>query len=889
MVTAVGWDDAYPAENFKETPPGNGAWLIRNSHSTNTRISEESYFWISYYDTSLGQASYIYEMADPDKGEFYDNSYYYDGQLHSVKSVATTKVANIFVAQKDAEALAAVQFDASDKAPGSYRVSIYKNLTDAYDPQSGTLAEEAVTTGTLALPGRYTIPLAQTVPLTLGETFAVVVESDNPIDRECDTLWKEQMTMDVTMHAQESFYYTNDAWVDLAEKSYKGARGNLCIRALTNTSETPLPDKVTNLVLRSNTEDGLSLTWSAAKDAEGYEIRRLAENDGSGDEEIIFDEYLTIGTTGPNERAITDTELLADIFCCYKVVPIVGGVPTETGASPVIRVKRPLPTPKEVVLNEETLSMRPGSSFQLTAAILPKKAPGTISWLSGTPAVCTVSDNGLLTAVEEGIATIRAMTENGVKAYCNVTVAYPHVTEVNMSQAMAELITGETLQLSAQAIPEDAIDAAITWSSSAPEVAAIDQNGLVTAAAPGACAIIATSANGVRAFCYLSVSLPPVTEVVLDQGRSEMGIGDILQLSAYSLPENAADPEILWSSTDPLVASVDENGQVTAAAAGACAILAGTRNGTRAFCNLVVTPPPVEEVRLDQTEVNAFVGRSLTLSATTSPSDAADAAVIWSSSDQWVAAVSPTGFVTVYREGSATITASTANGKSASCLLTAAFVHVTDVELNKKSEELNVGLSTRLSATATPSDAVDKAITWASSNPKVAMVDEKGRVTALRCGSCKIIAVSENGIMAACKISVKQIFVYECERKGVYRYTNDPFVVGKLQKQGFTTRKVFRAAGKSSHPVYWIYDEKTGLRRYTLSRSKAKSAVKAGKEAGLAFYGSDSKEVPVYELYKDGKRPSYFYTASKSAAKAKKKAGWTYKGIAWYAELTTLT
>ena len=136
---------------------------------------------------------------------------------------------------------------------------------------------------------------------------------------------------------------------------------------------------------------------------------------------------------------------------------------------------------------------------------------------------------------------------------------------------------------------------------------------------------------------------------------------------------------------------------------------------------------------------------------------------------------------------------------------------------------------------------------------------------------------------------MKQIFVYECERKGLFRYTADPDIAKKLAKQGWNCRKTFRAAGKSDQPVYWICSAKTGLRRYTLSRAKAKAAVKAGKTAGLAFYGSSVKEVPVYELYRSGSQPSYFYTTSKSAARAKKKAGWTYKGIAWYAERTTLS
>ena len=214
---------------------------------------------------------------------------------------------------------------------------------------------------------------------------------------------------------------------------------------------------------------------------------------------------------------------------------------------------------------------------------------------------------------------------------------------------------------------------------------------------------------------------------------------------------------------------------------------------------------------------------------------------------------------------------------------------MTKVTITPAKGELNVGQTLRLRAAAEPADAVDRAITWKSSNPKVAAVDAKGNVQAVRCGSCSITATSANGVLASCRLTVKQIFVYECERKGLFRYTADPDIAKKLAKQGWNCRKTFRAAGKSDQPVYWICSAKTGLRRYTLSRAKAKAAVKAGKTAGLAFYGSSVKEVPVYELYRSGSQPSYFYTTSKSAARAKKKAGWTYKGIAWYAERTTLS
>ncbi len=716
VVVAVGWDDQYPAENFKTLPPGNGAWLIRNSHSTITRFSEESYFWISYYDTSLGEAAYIYEMADPDQNEVYDNHYYYDAQLHSSKSPNATKAANVFTSVREAEELSAVQFDASGDAPGRCRISVYRNLTDADNPESGELAAEAVTETQIALKGRYTIPLKKPVPLTLGETFAVVVETDKPIDREACALWKKQMVMDVSMHAQESFYFTDGVWTDLAEKSYDGMRGNLCIRALTNTSEDrALPDQVTNLMLRKNTAEELSLSWSAAADAERYEIRRRIEDEPKGT-------YLRIGTVPAENRSFVDLEELISHTCSYLVVPIRDGQPDETGASPVVRVKRPLPEVREVRISDETLVLALGEIYRLAVHVLPDKADSHVNWVSGKPSICKVREDGMLEALAPGQATIRAMADNGVKAYCKVTVTRPEVREIRLSM-------------------------------------------------PGA--------------------VKPS--------------GTIFPLKVRVFPKNAADAAIIWSSSDKKIATVDENGLVTAIKAGACTIIAKTANGTKDYFNLTVVRPPVGSVTISETNV-----------------------------------------------------------------------------------KLNVGLSLRLTAAALPRDALDRTIHWKSSNREVAAVTSKGKVTAVRCGTCTITAYTDNGTMSNCKISVKQLFVYECSKDGIYRYTADPALVKKLKSQGWTYRKAFRAAGKSSKPVYQIFDPKTKRYAYTASRETALAARKAGCKASLAFYGSESAEVPVYELCEEGAKPVYIYTASRKEVKAKKNAGWTYRGIAWHAERTTL-
>ena len=235
VAVIVGWDDSYPAGNFKNQPEADGAWLVRNSHSTKTAFSKGSYFWISYYDTSLGTAAYVYEMADQERGEVYDNRYYYDGQLHSIRNAVSLKSANVFTAVRKEEVLKAVQFDTTCDAPGKYRVSVYKNLEDRENPESGGLVSESMTTGTLAFAGYYTIPLNAPVELSRGETFSVVVETETPIDRECDAFWKEQLAMDTTLHEKESFSFVDGEWRDLSLDTADGTRGNLCIRALTDT------------------------------------------------------------------------------------------------------------------------------------------------------------------------------------------------------------------------------------------------------------------------------------------------------------------------------------------------------------------------------------------------------------------------------------------------------------------------------------------------------------------------------------------------------------------------------------------------------------------------------------------------------------------------------
>ena len=174
----------------------------------------------------------------------------------------------------------------------------------------------------------------------------------------------------------------------------------------------------------------------------------------------------------------------------------------------------------------------------------------------------------------------------------------------------------------------------------------------------------------------------------------------------------------------------------------------------------VTVPAPtvaVTGVSLNKTSLSfTGTGSSQTLTATVSPSNATNKTLTWSSSNTSVATVS-NGVVKAVGFGTATITAKSNNGKTASCKVTVNPITVTGVSLNKSSLNfIGTGSSQTLTATVSPSNATNKTLTWSSSNTSVATVSN-GMVKAVGFGTATITAKSNNGKTAAVKVTVEQV------------------------------------------------------------------------------------------------------------------------------------
>ena len=331
---------------------------------------------------------------------------------------------------------------------------------------------------------------------------------------------------------------------------------------------------------------------------------------------------------------------------------------------------------ESVTLNVTTLALAPGAKEKVTATVLPENADDkTVVWSSSDLAVATVGEDGTVTARAEGTATITAHA-GGKTATCAVTVnkitEKPEpvaVESVTLNATTLTLEPGKTMTLTATVLPESTDDRTVMWSSSDTAVATVGEDGTVTAVKAGE-ATITARAGGKTAVCEVTVKpiLIAVESVTLNETTLTLMRGTTGNLTATVLPENADDKTVLWSSSNASVATVGNDGTVTAVKVGEAKITAQAGEMT-AECTITVNPIPVGSITLNTATLTLAPNMTEKLTATVLPDDADDKTVTWASSDASVATVGEDGTVTTHKVGEATITAQ-AGGKEATCEVT---------------------------------------------------------------------------------------------------------------------------------------------------------------------------------------------------------------------------
>ncbi len=250
------------------------------------------------------------------------------------------------------------------------------------------------------------------------------------------------------------------------------------------------------------------------------------------------------------------------------------------------------------------------------------------------------------------------------------------------------VMVGDKETIKATITPNDATNKKISWSSSNTDVATVNVKGEVLGIKEGEAVISVTTDDGRKtASCKVIVTtkIYYVASITLNAETLTMYEDENLILEANILPENASNKNIIWTSDNEAVATVNESGVVHSIKEGAAIITATTEDGGKvASCSItVIRFGKVIGVTLDQIELSLLPGEKKTLIATVLPEEAVNKNITWFSDNESVAIVDENGVITGVSAGEAIITVTTEDeNKTAHCVVSVGSVYQDNFDRN---------------------------------------------------------------------------------------------------------------------------------------------------------------------------------------------------------------
>ena len=436
------------------------------------------------------------------------------------------------------------------------------------------------------------------------------------------------------------------------------------------------------------------------------------------------------------------------------------------------------PASVQLVLDNGLIS----GTRQLTGNVLPTNATNrTIRWSSNNSTVAAVNASGFLTPSQSGSAVITALAaDNGVNGTRVVNVV-ERASSVTLNQTNLTLtVQGDIAQefvLSGNVFPLAATNRLIRWETSNPNIATVDQTGRVRAVNPGTVSISA-HVDGSRIPISTSATVTVrrlATDIFLDRESMTLSmtgpISETEQIGTTVFPTDAFNANnIVWTSSDPNVATVDQNGTVTSVNAGDAAtpatttIRATVQGSTNVWAETVVSVQNrATGVALEMPSITMLIEGdqfgSRQLTETVQPLNAVNRDVTWSVYPAGVVTVDQTGMIHAINAGSAVVTVSIDGTELYTTCVVNVIVIPTGITLNYTARTLSINNPARnfVQLEATIDDASEEASTiiWASDDPNIATVNSNGTVTATGLGVTYIRAtVLGSGIFAVCRITV---------------------------------------------------------------------------------------------------------------------------------------
>jgi len=486
-ITIVGWDDSYSKDNFGTyKPSSNGAWYCKNSWGE--EWSKDGYFWISYEDAALLNAvGFFYDFGDADN---YENNYQYDGGALDAKSkYPCNYAANIYTAQGD-EYINAVGFYTYD-SNCDCTIEVFKNCEEG-NPTSGiTLAGKKIRQ---PYAGFHTVDLSPLGWVKKGERFSIVISYSYADEKKnyiyVDTTHSEDgewcSNKSVSVAGQSFISGSGDAWQDISKdgmncriKAYTDARVPVTGIELNETQRSLYVDDTLQLTATVSPEnaDGKAVIWK------------------SSDADIATVDALGRVTAKKAGKAIITCTSLDDqevqTYCNIEVLQHVENITLDWSEKQMFR----------------------GTKIRMEPKIVPEDASNkNVTWTSSDEKVAVVSEDGTVTAVGYGTATITCTSEEQPQCSASCTVQIlEKIQEITMNYETVTMKPDDKISLQVTTVPEIERTMGVFFASDNKDAVTVDAEGNVVAKLP--CEnveirCVAKDGTGVKAVCLVTVKLP---------------------------------------------------------------------------------------------------------------------------------------------------------------------------------------------------------------------------------------------------------------------------------------------------------------------------------------------------------------------------------------------
>ena len=494
-----------------------------------------------------------------------------------------------------------------------------------------------------------------------------------------------------------------------------------------------------------------------------------------------------------------------------------------------------------------------GETLQTKLILEGEPTTGTVTYSTNAAHNAVVDENGLVTGVSKGLATITAKVKtekrtftatiqlNVLRKVNEITVKEEYLNlipsddpliaplllveeEEELPEAADGLITpvapaakedeeaeqilvlrlGTNQSVQASCKPTDANNRQFVLSSSDESIVRISSNNLVPKGVGECVVTVASKQNPEVNVTYRTLVVQPVTRVQLSADAKYTHVGKTMKLTPIFTPDNASIQGVTWTSSNKQVATVDENGVVTGVKKGSATITAKAVDGSGRNANITVNvQQQPESITLKETDVTINMGSYRTLQATVLPNNTNNKKVTWTSSDESVAKVNSSGRVTPVAVGDCTITCQSADFPEVSATANITVNQlVTKIAFAEKEVSFDVNTSLQVFWEVSPQTATNPGVTFSTNKEAIATVDANGLITGHKRGECYITAKAVDGSGKTARIKVNVLQPVE----GVHM-KNDSLNVGV--DESISAQAVLEPADASNTNMTWTSADPT--------------------------------------------------------------------------------